>query len=117
MVKKERIEIDDRISALSPLEERIMEYLWNHGPSHVSKISESIGISISSVAATLDRLVRHGFVERRQEKIDGRRKYVYYAKLGKTDIERKFVEGVLDKLMSNFGEIVAEYFHKRGIKP
>lgn len=116
MVKVERVEFDDKISPLSPLEEKIMNFLWENGPSHVSLISQNINASLSSVAATLDRLVKNGLVERRQERIDGRRKFVYYPKLSREEITRKFVENVLDKLVENFGEVVVEYFHKKGIK-
>ncbi|NOY11030.1 MAG: BlaI/MecI/CopY family transcriptional regulator [Archaeoglobi archaeon] len=116
MVKTERVEFDGRISPLSPLEEKIMSFLWEKGPSHVSLISENINASLSSVAATLDRLVKNGLVERKQERVDGRRKFVYYPKMTREEVTRRFVENVLDRLVENFGELVIEYFHKKGAK-
>jgi len=116
MVKTERVEFDDKVSPLSPLEEKIMEFLWRNGPAHVALISEKINVSLSSVAATLDRLVKNGLVERKQEKVDGRRKFVFYPVLSRDELERKFVENVLDRLVANFGEAVVEYFHRKGIK-
>ncbi len=116
MVKVERVEFDEKISPLSPLEEKIMEFLWKHGPSHVALIAEEIGASLSSVAATLDRLVKNGLVERKQEKIDGRRKFVFYPVVSRNELERRFVENVLDRLVENFGEVVVEYFHRKGIR-
>ncbi|AIY91090.1 BlaI/MecI/CopY family transcriptional regulator [Geoglobus acetivorans] len=116
MVKKERIEFDENISPLSPLEERIMDFLWTNGPSPIGVISESLNVTMSSVAATLDRLVKNGIVERRQEKVDGRRKFVYYPLLSKDDMVKMFVENILDRLVENFGDVVVEYFHRRGIR-
>ncbi len=116
MVKVERVEFDEKMSPLSPLEEKIMEFLWKNGSAHVSLIAESIGAPLSSVAATLDRLVKNELVERKQEKVEGRRKFVYSPKLSRDELNVKFIEGVLDKLMENFGEVVVEYFHKKGIK-
>lgn len=116
MVKKERMELNDNLSPLSPLEEKIMEFIWQNGPSSIVAISEELGVPLSSIAATLDRLVKNGFVERRQEKVDGRRKFVYYPKISKDEMVSKFVENILDRLVENFGDAVVEYFHKRGIK-
>ena len=116
MVKIERVEFDEKISPLSPLEEKIMEFLWKNGSAHVALISGKINASLSSVAATLDRLVKNGLVERKQEKIDGRRKFVFYPAVSRDELEKRFVENVLDRLVENFGEVVVEYFHRKGIK-
>jgi len=114
-MRKERIEVEN-VRALSPLEEKIIEFLENRGKATVSEISKSTGIKLPSVAATIDRLVSAGYVDKKKEKIEGRLRYVYYLKLTREDINRKFVERILDRIMENFGEIVAEYFHKKGFK-
>jgi predicted transcriptional regulator len=112
MVKRKRLEIDEP-SLLSPLEERIMSYLWENPGSTVSEISRKLNVSLSSVAVTIDRLCKHGYVSRERKKMGGRIRYVYSPLLSREEAKRKMVEDILDTLMERFGDVVVSYFHRR----
>jgi len=113
MVKRKRVELKGDINLLSPLEEKIMDFLWENSNSSVSKISQHVGAPLSSVAATIDRLVQHGYVIRKREKIDGRMKYIYSPALKREEANQKLVESILDTLVEKFGDVVVNYFQKR----
>ena len=113
MVKKKRMDIGDNISPFSPLEERIMEYLWSNPDSGVAEISRSINAPMSSVAATIDRLARHGYVIRRKKKVGDRLKFVYSPAMSREETRRRAVESILDNLMERFGDVVVSYFQRR----
>jgi|Deesub1362B_J571_1020462.scaffolds.fasta_scaffold08096_3 predicted transcriptional regulator len=114
MVKRKRVEIKGDINLLSPLEEKIMEFLWKNSSSTVAEISQSVEASLSSVAATIDRLIQHGYVIRKKKKVDGRMKYVYSPALMREEANRKMVEDILDALVEKFGDVVVNYFQQRG---
>ncbi len=116
MVKKERIELSEDMKIFSPLEEKIMRCLWNKKEATLSEISGCIEAPMSSVAATLDRLERNGFVRKEKKVVDGRKKFVFYPAVSEEEVERKFVENILDRLVEKFGEIVVDYFHKKVVK-
>jgi predicted transcriptional regulator len=116
MVKRKRVEIKGEINLLSPLEEKIMEFLWKNPNSTVSEISQHLKVTLSSVAATIDRLVQHGYVIREKERVDGRMKYVYSPALTREEVNRRMVENILDTLMEKFGDIVVSYFQRRSGK-
>ncbi len=113
MVKRKRVEIKGEINLLSPLEEKIMDFLWKSSNSTVSEISQHVEAPLSSVAATIDRLVQHGYVVRKKERVDGRMKYIYSPALTREEVNRKMVENILDTLMDKFGDIVVNYFQRR----
>ena len=116
MVKRERIELGDEIRIFSPLEEKIMEFLWKKSGATLSEISKEINASMSSVAATLDRLEKNGFVRKEKKSVDGRKKFVFYPAVSKKDVEENFVHSVLDRLIEKFGDVVVDYFHKKVAK-
>jgi len=113
MVKRKRVEIKGDINLLSPLEEKIMEFLWKNSSSTVAEISQNVEASLSSVAATIDRLIQHGYVVRKKEKVGGRMKYVYSAALMRKEANKKMVEDILNVLVDKFGDIVVNYFQER----
>ncbi len=113
MVKRKRVEISEGINPFSPLEEKIMNFLWSNPNSTVAEISRSIDAPLSSVAATIDRLVQHGYVIRKKEKVGDRMKYVYSPTFSREEVKRRMVEDILDTLMEKFGDIVVSYFQRR----
>lgn len=113
MVKRKRVEIEEEFSLLSPLEEKIMDFLWKNYDSTVSEIAEQVEAPLSSVAVTIDRLIQHGYVLRKKEKVDGRMKYIYSPALEKEEADRRMVEDILDSLMDKFGDAVVNYFQQR----
>jgi|GEM_PF-313273 predicted transcriptional regulator len=112
MVRKTRVEIEN-VGLLSPLEERIMSFLWSKQEATVAEISKSLKVSLSSTAGTLDRLCKHGYVSREKRKVDGRVKYVYQPAISNEEFKEKVVESILDKLMDKFGNIVVNYFNRK----
>ncbi|WP_202320643.1 BlaI/MecI/CopY family transcriptional regulator [Archaeoglobus neptunius] len=115
MVREKRIEVD-RISPFSPLEREIVQYIWENPGSGVSEISKGVSAPISSVAATLDRLVASGYALRKREKKDGRYRFLYYPTVSPKEAEKRVVEKILDTLMEKFGDLVIDYYHKKVLK-
>jgi predicted transcriptional regulator len=113
VVKRRRVEIGEDISLFSPLEKRIMEYLWENPGSGVSEISNEIKAPLSSVAVTVDRLSESGYLEKKKERKGDRMRFVYYPTVSKTEAERKALEKILDALMEKFGDLVVDYFQRR----
>jgi predicted transcriptional regulator len=113
MVKKKRVDIGEDITLFSPLEEKIMDYLWSNPNVGVAEISRAINAPLSSVAATIDRLIRHGYVVRSKEKVGDRLKFVYSPALSREETRRRAVENILDNLMEKFGDVVVSYFQRR----
>ena len=113
MVKRKRMEISEGINPFSPLEGKIMNFLWSNPNSTVAEISRSIDAPLSSVAATIDRLVQHGYVVRKKKKVGDRMKYVYSPTFSREEVRRKMVEDILDTLMEKFGDVVVSYFQRR----
>ncbi|ADC65041.1 transcriptional repressor, CopY family [Ferroglobus placidus DSM 10642] len=113
MVKKERIELGEELRIFSPLEEKIMEFLWEKKEATLSEIAKGVNASMSSVAATLDRLEKNGFVKKEKKSVEGRRKFVFYPAVSKKDVEVNFVQSILDKLIDKFGDVVVDYFHRK----
>lgn len=113
MVKRKRLEIEEGINFLSPLEEKIMECLWKNSESTVAEIAKDLQAPLSSIAVTIDRLIQHGYVIRKKEKVSGRMKYVYSPILMKEDAKKKMVEDILDSLMDKFEDVVVNYFEEK----
>jgi predicted transcriptional regulator len=116
MVKLDLINLSNRglTKFFSPIEARIMETLWSEGELPTARITERTGISLSSVAGTLDRLVKAGYVERRVERIGGRAKYIYSPVYSPEEMAGEITRRVLDNLVETFGEIAVEHFSRYG---
>jgi predicted transcriptional regulator len=113
MVKRKRLEIDDELNPLSPLEERIMSFLWKNPESTAAEISRNLNVPLSSIAATVDRLCKHGYLSRERRRVDKRTRYVYSPVLSREEAKKKMIEDILDTLMDRFEDIVVSYFNRR----
>jgi DNA-binding MarR family transcriptional regulator len=59
-------------TGLTPTQVRILSLLASHGPSRVTAIAESLGVSQPSATGSIKALEGKGFVERRGDAHDGR---------------------------------------------
>jgi DNA-binding MarR family transcriptional regulator len=57
---------------LSMAQMKAMFVLHHDGPAKVSDLAEALGVSAPSMTGTLERLVRHGLIERRDDPSDRR---------------------------------------------
>ncbi len=114
MVKKIRVEVSGRglEQFFSPLEARIMDILWMKGKSTSSELSKILNTGLSSIAGTLDRLVKSGYVRREMMEEGGRFKFVYYPSQTKEEFAEKITEKILSSLIETFGEAVVDNFYK-----
>lgn len=116
MVKLDQIKLSNSglTKFFSPIEARIMEVLWSEKELPTAELTRKTQVPLSSVAGTLDRLVKAGYVERRIEKIDGRPRYIYSAVHTPEEAAGEITKRVLDNLVETFGEVAVEYFSKYG---
>lgn len=114
MVKIDRINLakEGYTKFFSPIESQIMDVLWNEGNMTTARISDETGIPLSSVAGTLDRLVKTSFVERDVETVDGRVRYMYTPTTTRDETATELTNRVLDSLVDAFGELAVENFSK-----
>ena len=94
---------------LSELEKKIIDTLSRIGEADVKKVKEVLSkdngkIPYTTIASTLERLYRKGFVKRKEVKSRGRlgKKYVYY-------IEKSLEDLFAEKILENFIKIFGEY--------
>ncbi|MDG6243612.1 MAG: MarR family winged helix-turn-helix transcriptional regulator [Methanolobus sp.] len=113
MVKLDRINISNEglTKFFSPIEARIMTVLWEEGERTTPDITESTGIPLSSVAGTLDRLVKAGYAKRTVDKKENRVRYLYYASESMDSTANTITRKVLDSLVDTFGKVAIENFH------
>ena len=114
MVKKTRVDVSGKglEQFFSPLEARIMEILWEKGKSTSSELSRILDTGLSSIAGTLDRLVKSGYVRREMVEEGGRFKFVYYPSQSKEEFAERITERILTNLIETFGEAVVDNFYK-----
>lgn len=114
MVKIDRINLSNEgfTKFFSPIESQIMEILWDTGSLTTAQITEKTTIPLSSVAGTLDRLVKTGYVERNVETVDGRIRYIYTPTSSRNDVASSITNRVLDSLVETFGELAVENFSR-----
>lgn len=112
MVKLERINIANKgyTKFFSPIESRIMHVLWDKGNLTTAQITEETGIPLSSVAGTLDRLVKAGYVNRNVEDVNGRIRYIYWPSFSKNETAVEITNRILDSLVDTFGDLAVENF-------
>ncbi|MCL7414914.1 MAG: BlaI/MecI/CopY family transcriptional regulator [ANME-2 cluster archaeon] len=114
MVKIDRINLSNEgyTKFFSPIESQIMETLWDMGDMTTSQITENTNIPLSSVAGTLDRLVKAGYVDRDVQNVKGRVRYMYMPTSSRGDVACDITNRVLDSLVDCFGELAVENFSK-----
>lgn len=103
---------------LGPLEVSVIEIIWSsEKPLTVREVYEKLKrkrkIAYTTVMTTMDRLYDKGLLDRRAEKGRGGIFYVYWPKFEKNSFKKSAVHEVLNSLVENFGEIVANYFVER----
>ncbi len=114
MVKLDQINIsnDGLTKFFSPIEAVILKTLWSHGEMTTSQLTEKTNIPLTSVAGTLDRLVKAGYATRRVEKVKGRVRYVYAPAFSEKETAVRITTKILDSLVDVFGSIAIENFSK-----
>jgi predicted transcriptional regulator len=113
MVKLDRINISNEglTKFFSPIEAQIMEVLWTNEKSITPEITVKTGIPLSSVAGTLDRLVKAGFAKRELDKSGQKVRYLYTATESMDNTANTITKKVLDSLVDTFGKVAIENFH------
>jgi len=113
MVKLDRINLSNEglTKFFSPIEAQIMEVLWINEESTTPEITEKTGVPLSSVAGTLDRLVKAGFAKRTMDKSGHRVRYLYSATESMDKTANTITQKVLDSLVDTFGKVAVENFH------
>jgi len=113
MVKLDRINLTNEglTKFFSPIEAQIMEALWTNEELTTPEITEKTGIPLSSVAGTLDRLVKAGFAKRTMDKSGNRVRYLYSAAESMDNTANTITKKVLDSLVDTFGKVAVENFH------
>ncbi|KAF5419264.1 MAG: putative transcriptional regulator [Candidatus Methanocomedens sp.] len=114
MVKVDRINISNEglTKFFSPIEAQIMEVLWENNEMMTAEITKMTGIPLSSVAGTLDRLVKADFAQRRVENQGKRVRYVYSATTTADNAANAITTRILDSLVDTFGAVAIENFSK-----
>lgn len=103
-------------SVLSPLEYDVLRVLWKTKNARVRKVHKSLKdrkVALTSVAVTLDRLHQKGVVSRTVEKGRGGGHYIYSARTSKEEFEASVIDSAVNRIISNFGPVAVNYFHKR----
>ena len=113
MVKLDRIDLSNEglTKFFSPIEAQIMEVLWTNEESTTPEITVKTGIPLSSVAGTLDRLVKAGYAKREVDKSGHKVRYLYSATESMDNTANTITKKVLDSLVDTFGKVAIENFH------
>lgn len=113
MVKK----ADAVSEALSPLEAKILETLWETGECKVrdiyAKIRKSHPCAQTSVAVTLDRLYERKLVDRTITTGRGGLAYIYRTRQSREQFHRSLVQQAVDRLVERFGDSAINYFDEK----
>ena len=114
MVKLDQINIsnDGLTKFFSPIETAILKTLWSEGEMMTSELTEKTNIPLTSIAGTLDRLVKAGYAKRRIENVNGRVRYVYAPACSEEEAAEEITTRVLDSLVDAFGPLAVENFSK-----
>ncbi len=114
MVKLDQINLsnDGLTKFFSPIEAAIMETLWGEGEMTTSELTEKTKIPLTSVAGTLDRLVKAGYTARRTENVNGRVRYIYTPVFSEEEAATEITTKILDSLVDAFGPVALENFSK-----
>lgn len=114
MVKLDQINIsnDGLTKFFSPIEARILKTLWTEGEMMTSELTEKTNIPLTSIAGTLDRLVKAGYAARRVDTVNGRVRYVYAPVYSEEEVASEITTKVLDSLVDAFGPLALLNFSK-----
>lgn len=114
MVKLDQINIsnDGLTKFFSPIEAAILRALWAEGEMTTSDLTGKTNIPLTSVAGTLDRLVKAGYTTRRTEKVNGRVRYMYEPVFSEEEAASEITTKILDSLVETFGPLAIENFSK-----
>lgn len=99
---------------LGPLEAKVMQTIWGmKTPVRVRAVYEKLqkerDIAYTTVMTTMTTLYEKGLLDRKVGKGRGGLLYLYWPKHEKDEVEQSVVKHVLNSLMENFGDSVAEY--------
>ena len=94
---------------LGPLEGEIMDLVWEQGRTTVSAVHKALrekkDIAYTTVMTTMSRLAKKRLLDQdRSSSV-----YLYSPSLSKNDFERYVVMGVINALIEDYGDVVAEY--------
>lgn len=114
MVKLDQINISNEglTKFFSPIEASILRALWSDGEMTTSELTGKTNIPLTSVAGTLDRLVKAGYTTRRMENVNGRVRYVYEPSFSEEEAATEITTKILDSLVDAFGPLARENFSK-----
>ncbi len=114
MVKLDQINLsnDGLTKFFSPIEARILRTLWTEGEMMTSELTEKTNIPLTSIAGTLDRLIKAGYATRRIENVNGRVRYVYTPVFSEEEVANEITTKILDSLVDTFGPLALENFSK-----
>lgn len=114
MVKLDQINIsnDGLTKFFSPIEAAILRALWAEGEMTTSELTGKTNIPLTSVAGTLDRLVKAGYTTRRTEKVNGRVRFMYEPVFSEEEAASEITTKILDSLVETFGPLAIENFSK-----
>ena len=98
---------------LGPLEEMVMDFLWDNGPSTVAEVHAGLkgrrDLAYTTVLTILGRLAKKGLLVRT---LVGN-SHVYSTALSRDEFAGNIVEGVLDGLLEAFSQPALAYFAQR----
>jgi len=114
MVKLDQINIsnDGLTKFFSPIEAAILRSLWSEGEMMTSELTEKTKIPLTSIAGTLDRLVKAGYTVRRVDTVKGRVRYVYAPVYTEDEVASEITTKIMDSLVDTFGRVAIENFSK-----
>jgi DNA-binding MarR family transcriptional regulator len=114
MVKLDQINIsnDGLTKFFSPIEAAILRALWAEGEMTTSELTGKTNIPLTSVAGTLDRLVKAGYTTRRTEKVNGRVRFIHESVFTEKEAASEITTKILDSLVETFGPLAIENFSK-----
>jgi len=114
MVKLDQINIsnDGLTKFFSPIEAAILRTLWVEGEMMTSELTEKTKIPLTSIAGTLDRLVKAGYTVRRVDTVNGRVRYVYAPVYTEEEVASEITNKIMDSLVDTFGRVAIENFSK-----
>jgi len=87
----------DAPSKLGPLEQRIMEVVWQAGDVSVRDVCTAFrdALAYTTLMTTLDRLHKKGLLARRKEG----RAFFYSPRVTRQELERSVARGLIDRLL------------------
>lgn len=107
----------NEFSTLSPLEADVLNALWPNKKLKVRQIHGSLrgkkSVALTSVAVALDRLHKHGIVDRTINAGKGGLSYVYFPKKTRQEFEKDIMEQAVNALLEKFGTAAVTYFNER----